>query len=63
MKKKIKKAAKKIILSKVMNYVMLGLWFFALVYLIIGLKANPLHMIFTTALNVEFNLLIKYWNE
>ena len=63
MKKKIKNTAKKIILSKVMNYVMLGLCFFAMIYMIIGLKANPLHMIFTTALNVEFNLLIKYWND
>ena len=63
MKKKIKNTAKKIILSKVMNYVMLGLWFFALVYLIIGIGANPLHMIFTTMLAVEFNLLIKYWND
>lgn len=63
MKKKIKKVAKKFILSKVMNYVMLGLWFFALVYLIIGIGANPLHMIFAIMLAVEFNLLIKYWNE
>ena len=63
MKKKIKKVAKKIILSKAMNYVMLGLWLFAMIYMIIGLKANPLHMIFTTILNVEFNLLINYWND
>ena len=63
MKKKIKNTAKKIILSKVMNHVMVGLWLFAMIYMIIGLKANPLHMIFTTILNVEFNLLIKYWND
>ena len=63
MKKKLKRAAKKFMLSKFMNYVMLGLWLFAMIYMIIGLKANPLHMIFTTALNVEFNLLIKYWND
>lgn len=45
------------------NYLMLGLWLFACLYLILGIKVNIVDTIFTIVLIGLLYVIIKLWNE
>lgn len=45
------------------NYISLGLWLFACLYLIFGIKVNIIDTIFTIVLVGLLYVIIKLWND
>ena len=45
------------------NYISLGLWGFAFLWLIFGIRINIVDMIFTIVLITMLYLILHFWND